>query len=172
MKKLNFFLATLALVFSLVSCTTTNKSVSSVPVVLRSSPAPLEVDYTVDINKKLQGSSKSTYILGFLRIAGDNTYADGMSYSSQFASGQEGFMKLFGSFAQFKIVRTKASAAYNALSSSDADFIANPHYSIKQTKLLFGLIKSYEAEVTGWKGKYTKAYKGERDANYIILKDK
>ena len=60
-----------------------------------------------------------------------------------------------------KLGQVKAAAAYNSIEGTDADFIANPNYSVKQTKILFGLIKSYEADITGYKGKYTKIYQGE-----------
>jgi hypothetical protein len=123
-------------------------------------PDPLKVDYNVDISKKLSGESNSIWLLGFIRISGDRTYADGMEYSANFNTGQEGFMRLFGALATRKVTQTKAAAAYKALENSNADFIANPHYVTKQTKILFGLIKNYNAQVSGWPGKYTKAYQG------------
>jgi hypothetical protein len=143
----------------LVSCTTTNKSVTSVSVKPYSVVDPMKVDYSVDINSKLKGNSKSTWILGLLRISGDAAYADGVSYSASL--GQGGFSKIFGLFGSMKLSQVKAAAAYNSLEGTDADFIANPQYNVKQTKILLGLIKTYEADITGFKGKYTKMYQGE-----------
>jgi len=158
-----------AIVTFMSSCTSTNKSVSSVPIVLKSAPAPLEVDYNVDISQKLQGTSKATYLLGLLRLGGDNTYADGMSYST--FTGQ-GYISIPGLLASAKIARVKAAAAYKAVASKDADFIANPNYTIRQTRILFGLVSSFEANVIGWSGKYTKAYKGEKPNNLIFVREK
>jgi hypothetical protein len=94
-----------------------------------------------------------------------------MEYSSNWSNGQEGFMRLFGSFALRKVTQTKAAAAYKATTNNEADFIANPQYSVTQTKILFGIIKNYSATVTGYKGKYTKMYQGKDDRKYIIIKD-
>ena len=159
MKKATILLSACTMFFA--SCTTTNKSVTSVPMRVASSIDPVKADYTVDVNSKLSGSSSSTWVLGFIKLSGDATYADGMSYSSSFAQGQEGFMRLFGLFGQAKVVQVKSAAAYNSISNTDADFIANPQYTVKQTKVLFGLVKTYDADVKGYKGKFTKIYQGE-----------
>lgn len=161
MKFFNSALGLMAAVVLMASCSTTNKSVTTVPVTLTSQSNPLKADFTVDMKSKISGTSKSVWLLGYFRIAGDRTYADGVNYSANFGSGQEGFMRLFGLFSIRKVTQTKAAAAYNAVEGSGADFIADPHYSIKQTKVLFGLIKTYEAEVTGYKGKVTRLYQGE-----------
>ena len=169
MKKILFAAATVILFAT--SCTTTNKSVSTVPVRPRSSVDPLKVDYVVDMKSKLEGNSKSVWLLGFIKLSGDPTYADGISYSSSFADGQEGFMRLFGSFTQRKIVQAKSAAAYMAVEGKDADFIANPQYTITQSKILFGIVKSYNATVNGYKGKYIKMYQGQPEKNYYILQN-
>jgi uncharacterized FlgJ-related protein len=157
MKKLTIAFSLITLAF--ISCTTTNKSVTSVAMKPTSMVDPMKADYTVDINAKLNGSSKSTWLLGLLRISGDAAYADGVTYASNM--GQGGFANVFGMFGAIKLNQVKAAAAFNSMSGSDADFIANPNYTVKQTKILFGLIKSYEADITGYKGKYTKIYQGE-----------
>jgi hypothetical protein len=124
-----------------MSCTTTNKSVTSVALRPSSMVDPIKADYTVDINSRLNGSSKSTWLLGLLRVAGDASYADGVTYASN--TGQGGFANIFGMFGSMKLSQVKAAAAFNSMSGSDADFIANPNYTVKQTKILFGLIKKY-----------------------------
>jgi len=146
----------------LISCQTTNKAVQSVPFNIGTTIDPIAADYTVDINSKLKGASESVWIFGF-KISGDPTYADGINYTTNFNEGQEGFMRLFGKFAARKTTQVKAAAAYKAVSGTDADFIANPMYNVVQTKSFFGLIKTYKAEVTGYKGKYTKIY---QNTNY------
>jgi hypothetical protein len=168
----NYLFPALLLVILFASCTTTNKSVTSVPINPVGRLDPVKADYTIDMKSKLSGESKSIWLFGFLKLSGDPNYADGIVYSSNFGTGQEGFMRLFGSFAMRKVTQTKAAAAYNAVESSNGDFIVNPHYSVKQTKLLFGLIKSYSASVTGYKGKYTNIYQGKDEAKHIIIGDK
>jgi hypothetical protein len=154
----------LSLLFAsvLISCQTTNKAVQSVPFNIGTTIDPIAADYTVDINSKLKGSSESVWILGF-KISGDPTYADGVNYTTNFGEGQEGFMRLFGKFAARKTTQVKAAAAYKAVTGTDADFIANPMYNVVQQKSFFGLVKTYKAEVTGYKGKYTKIY---QNTNY------
>ncbi len=149
----------LSLLFAsvLISCQTTNKAVQSVPFSIGTTIDPIAADYSVDINSKLKGSSESVWVFG-LKLSGDPTYADGVNYSTNFNQGQEGFMRLFGDFAARKTTQVKAAAAYKAVTGSDADFIANPMYNVTQTKTFFGLVKTYKAEVTGYKGKYTKIY--------------
>ena len=122
MRKISTIL--LSFVLFATSCTTTNKSVTSVPLQPRSSVDPIKVDYTIDMKSKMTGTSKSVWILGFFKLSGDPTYADGITYSSSFGAGQEGFMRIFG--APRKITQTKAAAAFNAVNDTDADFIANP----------------------------------------------
>ena len=157
MKKLTILMSACTLLF--MSCTTTNKSVTSVSVKPYSVVDPMKVDYIVDVNSKLKGNSKSTWILGLLKVSGDAAYADGVSYSA--SMGEGGFARIIGLFGSMKLGQVKAAAAYNSIEGTDADFIANPQYNVKQTKILFGLVKSYEADITGFKGKYTRIYQGE-----------
>jgi len=162
MKKL---IAITIVAFTFFSCATTNQSVQSVPMKIVTAIDPIKADYTINMKNKIEGSSKSVWLLGFFRIYGNSTYADGMSYTANFGTGQEGFARLFGISAISKVAQTKAAAAYRAIESSNADFIANPHYTIKQTKLLFGIIKNYNATVSGYSGKYTKLYQGKQTEN-------
>ena len=89
------------------------------------------------IQKEIKGNSKSIYLLGFLRISGDNKYANGV----------------YGSINPFdKSAHVSAAAAYKAIKSSGADVIVNPQYEIKATN--FFLFSTVEASVTGMKGTF------------------
>ena len=91
----------------------------------------------LDDSKKIRGTSKSTYLLGFLRIAGDNKYANGV----------------YGSINPLnKNAHVSAAAAYKAIKSSGADVIVNPQYEIKATNFI--LFSTVEASVTGMKGTF------------------
>ena len=134
----------------------------------------LEADITVDDTKKITGTSASTYFLMF-RIKGDSEYADGINYGppafAPSSSGSSniitqlfsGVYSLIASLNPLKIVnnlmtgdaegKVKASAAYDALSGSDADFIAHPSYTY--TKKNWIIIQQFEATVQGYAGKYS-----------------
>ena len=76
----------------------------------------------------------------FLRISGDNHYAD---------------IKGGGIVSPFsKTANPKQAAQYKALNSAKADFIAKPSYTIKKTTYLFGLMTRVE-NISGYAGYYT-----------------
>jgi hypothetical protein len=119
------------------SCSVLNKSTNAAFFESQANVAPVEAEIEVDDSKKIKGNSKSVYLLGILRIAGDNKYANGV----------------FSSYNPFDIIApVSAAAAFKAIKSSGADVIVNPQYEVKQTNLI--LFKTVEATVTGMKGTF------------------
>ena len=158
-----FFVATL---FS--SCVSTNKMSDSVGIERPGGyygqiiHQELEADITVDDSKKIKGSSSSTYFLMF-RIEGDNEYADGVNYGDMTLSGGSIIGKIISALNPFSIInklmtgdaagKVRSAAAYDALSGSDADFIAHPTYSY--TRKNWVIIQKFEATVEGYAGFYS-----------------
>ena len=105
MKKI-YVLLGLCLTFVMSSCSVLNKSTNAAFFEAKANVAPVEATIDVDDSKKIKGSSKSVYLLGILRIAGDNKYADGV----------------YGSLNPLDVVApTCAAAAFKAIKSSGAE---------------------------------------------------
>ena len=135
MKKYIFL--TICFSFLFTSCSVLNKSTNAAFFEAKAEVESVKAEVIVDDSKKIRGTSKSTYLLGFLRISGDNKYADGV----------------YGSFNPLnKNAHVSAAAAYKAIKSSGADVIVNPQYEIKATNFL--LFSTVEASVTGMKGTF------------------
>ena len=165
MKNIYKLIAILFIATAFTGCVSTNKMSNSAVV---TSPGKvihhqLEADISIDDTQKLKGSSKSTYFLMF-RIEGDSEYADGVNYNPPPSAGSGSLLKqIFGFLNPFSIInalvtgdaegKVKASAAYDALSSSDADFLAHPTYTY--TKKNWIIIQQFEANVEGYPGKYS-----------------
>tara|TARA_B110000091_G_C13586992_1_gene378978 strand:- start:133 stop:603 length:471 start_codon:yes stop_codon:yes gene_type:complete len=132
MKKIVFTLTTLLF---LTSCTTLRVSTETAGVNPSTTSDPIKVNIDVDGSEKVSATSKSTYFLSFLRLSGDNQFAD------------DNFKGTGGS--------TKSAAHYNALKSSGADLLINPQYEIKKTIGFLYLWTTIEAKVTGFKGTYS-----------------
>ena len=146
------------------SCISTNRLTDSSPVDGPGSVQhhQLEADITVDDSKKIKGNSKSTYFLMF-RVEGDNEYADGVNYRAMTLKGGSFFGKLLSALNPFKILnklmtgdaagKVQSAAAYDALSGSEADFIAHPTYSY--TRKNYFIVQQFEATVEGYPGYYS-----------------
>ena len=139
------FLATVFLLFA--SCTSINKSHlnSSIGITIDS---PLDAKVDVDMTKKLVGYASGGYLFHVFKVAGDNKYADGVSYSASSAGG--GILGFLDAFSKTSEVRS--AAAYNAIRTSDADILINPQYVIEESNWnpFYKLIK---VKVTGYPGK-------------------
>ena len=146
------------------SCISTNRLTDSSPVDGPGSVQhhQLEADITVDDSKKIKGNSKSTYFLMF-RVEGDNEYADGVNYRAMTLKGGSFIGKLLSALNPFKILnklmtgdaagKVQSAAAYDALSGSEADFIAHPTYSY--TRKNYFIVQQFEATVEGYPGYYS-----------------
>jgi len=132
------------------SCVTSNKGFQSSPVTSRDVEVdPIKADIVINDKTKLTGTSASTYFL-FFRISGDNTFADGISYST---NSNNLPMNPLTMLQTKKLNKIRAYAAYNALSKSDYDLLIHPSY-LMTTKNYFGLVKIYSCSVSGYGAKY------------------
>ena len=139
--------------FSVSSCVTTNKGFQSSPVIARNVELdPIKADIKVDTLKKLESKSSSVYFL-FFRISGDNTSADGINYSADANASPLLKMNPFYVYKTLKLNKVRSSAAFNALSKGDYDLIVHPNYTLT-TKNYLGIVKIYQASVTGYGAKY------------------
>lgn len=119
---------------------------------------PIKADIEITSQQKLKGESTSTYVF-FIRIEGDNTYADGINYNTDAASSFWGkFNPFSGSGA---LGRAKAAAAYKAISTGDYDFLVSPSYTTT-VKNYLGIFKEYKVQVTGYGARY-KNFRTEKE---------
>mgnify|MGYP006422458223 CR=1 FL=1 len=128
----------------MAGCSTTNISQPSSSIASNIS-APLEAD--IDIGRKISGESRSTILFSLYNLPEDSTYAEGVSYTGGGAIGGGG---LLSGIVGDPTERTKAAAAYNAVSSSGADIIVAPKYVV-DVKDYF-VFKIIEATVEGRAG--------------------
>lgn len=147
MKKI---LLALSLALIITSCTTTRTGALSTPAYApKAEINPIRANVDVDMNKKLEGESKSSYFLIF-QVGGGNKFVDGMSYSSE---------TQFSSFFKARENKTKSAAAYNALKNSGADIIVHPNYIVEVHDYL--LFKQIKVKVAGYAGYFRKFYQKE-----------
>lgn len=159
MKKITLFALGVVSMFAFASCTSTNKGFQSSPVIARDvNLDPIKADIEITSQQKLKGESTSKYFL-FIRIEGDNTYADGINYNTDASSSF--FSKLNPFSGSGALGRAKAAAAYKAISTGDYDFIISPSYTTTVTNYL-GIIKEYKVQVTGYGAKY-KNFRTEKE---------
>jgi hypothetical protein len=145
------------------SCVSTNKGYQSSPVISRNVELdPIKADIKVNETAKLKGESTSIYFLCF-RIGGDNTFADGINYSTDAVSPIK-------SLKTARLNKVRSAAAYKALSNGDYDFLVHPNYTITSMNFL-GLVKVYECYVSGYGAKYEK-FRTEKQKIVIIEEGK
>jgi hypothetical protein len=130
--------SSLVLAGALSGCSSLNVSSNSMPVT-----APLQTDIKADVEvgEKISGKASVTKIL-FFTIGSDKQFADGVSYG-----GSGGGMGLpFGD----PVSKAKSAAAYKAVTSSGADIIVAPRYTVETDDfVVFGTIN---VTVEGYKG--------------------
>ena len=145
----------------MTSCVTTNRGFQSSPVISRNVQLdPIKADIQVNEKTKLQGESSSAYFLIF-RLSGDNTFADGINYSTDVVSP----IKPINST---RLNKVRSAAAYKALSNGNYDFLVHPNYTISKINFL-GLVKVYDCYVSGYGAKYEK-FRTEKQ-KIVILED-
>jgi hypothetical protein len=123
----------------MVGCSSQNVSQVSSPVV-STVEAPLKAD--VAVGEAITGTAKSTQIFGFIKL-GPTKFADGVAYAG--GAGGNGLLSMLDSTEG-----VKAAAAYEATSSSNADVIVAPRYTI-ETQDYF-VFKTTKATINGYKG--------------------
>jgi len=142
---------------TLSSCVSTHRGFQSSPVIIRNVDLdPIKADITVNENKVV-GESTSNYFkllmpfvfagvpLYYIRVNGDKTYVDGIKYSTDIIYPQLVINSL--------VSKVRASAAYNALENTDADFLVNPNYSVKVRNTWF--LTTITVSVTGFPASYS-----------------
>jgi|TARA_B100002003_G_scaffold136807_1_gene126422 hypothetical protein len=92
----------------------------------------LDAKIEVDLSNKLMGTSTTKYLFQIIQLEGDTNFADG-----------------YGGLGG--VGKTKSAAAYNAISSSDADVLVSPQYVITMKDNFF--IQEITVTVTGFGGK-------------------
>jgi hypothetical protein len=131
------------LVALLASCKSTHTSTLSTPVYApKADINPIHADVDVDINKKLQGEAQASYLF-FIRLNGDNKFAEGMSFSGN-------------PLEPNKYSKLKSAAAYKAVVNSGSDVIVHPNFIIEKTNFLF--FSTVRMKVSGYAGKFKKFY--------------
>ena len=160
----------------MTSCVTTNKGFQSSPVISRNVQLdPIKADIKVDEKTKLNGESSSSYFLIF-RISGDNTFADGINYSTDASASILSQLNPFKLAQANRLNKVRGAAAYNALSAGDYDVLVHPNYSTTVKNYL--IFKKYAVNVTGYGAKYEK-FRTEKqkivileNGKELILQDK
>ena len=163
-------------VASTTSCISTNKGFQSSPVISRNVQLdPIKADIKVDEKTKLTGESTSTYLLMF-RISGDNTFADGINFSTDASAGLLQQLNPLKLAQAGRLAKVRGAAAYKALANGDYDFLVHPNYTTTVKNYLF--IKEYVVKVEGYGGKYQN-FRTERqkivyleNGKEIILQDR
>ncbi|MDA0303536.1 MAG: hypothetical protein MUP94_07920 [Flavobacteriales bacterium] len=133
--KFSFYPIFLLAVISLAGCTqlTQTTKLAQGPVLLAIEPVRAEVD--VDTTETLIGISRTTYILGILRV-GNKEYADYPSLS----------------FGLVGNTREKRAAIYNAIEGRDLDVLINPKFMIQEKRAI--LFRKKTVQVAGYGGKF------------------
>ncbi|MFZ8836873.1 MAG: hypothetical protein ACO3MV_06520 [Flavobacteriales bacterium] len=117
------------------SCTqlTQSTKLAEGPVVLAIDTVRAHVD--VDTTRSLIGMSSTTHILGIIRVASDNEFAD-----------YPGIQLGFGG-----PIKEKKAAVYNALEGANADVLVNPKYIVREQRAF--LFRKTTVQVAGFGGK-------------------
>ena len=163
MKKVLLLTCVSVLVMS--SCMTTNKGFQSSPVLSRSVQLdPIKAD--IEVNEtKLNGESTSSYFLIF-RVQGDNTFADGINYSTDANVSVASRLNPLRIIKQLRLNGVRAAAAYKALENTGFVFLVHPNYTITTTNYL--IFQKYNVKVTGYGANY-KNFRTEKQK--VIITD-
>ena len=160
MKKTNKLLSISIIAILLSSCVVKNSGKYHAKQVKNTQISTLELraDMKIDETKKITGNATATHFL-FWKISGNNHYAD---FSFPYFSNP---------FSKSALV--KRAAQYEALSQSNADFIAKPSYTVKHARYLFGLMSKVDVSISGYGGVYKNFREYDpTDENVEILTNK
>ena len=152
---------------SLNSCTSTRQGYQSSPVISKHVELdPIKADIIVNEEDKISGSSSSSYFL-FFRVKGDNTFADGISYSTDASSSVLSSLNPLSILQASRLGPVRGSAAYDALKNTDYDVLVHPTYTITVNNYL--IFKKYQVSVEGYGARYAN-FRTEKK-QYIITDD-
>jgi hypothetical protein len=157
--KLKSLAIVIVIALTFTSCISTNKGFQSSPVIARNVELdPIKADIVVNETEKLKGESTSAYFLIF-RVAGDNTFADGIHYSTN-AGGPINLVKAN------RLNSVRGAAAYNALRDKNFDVLVHPTYAVTvQGGFIY---KKYNVVVEGYGATY-KNFRTEKQK--VIITD-
>lgn len=137
MKKITKLLPILAVSALLTGCASVNQGVTA---------SKLETKLTatneakIVVGKKVTASAEGQVILGFINLAKDKKYADGISYAG------EGNLSILDSSRSLK-----SAAAYKAMKKSGADVLVAPTYVTEVNN--YFVYKEIKVTVSAYKGK-------------------
>jgi hypothetical protein len=160
----------------MTSCVSTNRGFQSSPVISRNVQLdPIKADINVDEKSKVKGESSSAYFLIF-RVFGDNTFADGINYSTDASASMLSQLNPLKIAQAGRLNKVRGAAAYKALSTGDYDVLVHPNYTTTVENYL--IYKKYNVKVEGYGAKYEN-FRTEKqkivileDGKEIILQDK
>lgn len=158
-RTINSIVIVAAAALMLSSCVNTQKGFQSSPVISRNVQLdPIRADIEVNEDKKLKGESSASYLFG-IRISGDRTFMDGITYSSD--ASKTGFARYNPLYLlnQGRLAKVRAAAAYKALDGKAYDFLVHPNYSVRTENYL--VFRKYRVTVDGYGAKY-KNFRTER----------
>jgi len=150
MKKFVTPLLLLSAVVLTSGCITHNSNTASAPLHVNLVANDLKAD--VAVGEKISGQAKLTTLFWIFTFGGSGKYADGVSYDgvSTQAGGGDFFSSLMSAAQMAGFNQIKSSAAFDAISKSNADVIISPRYVLDVED--YGIFKTVEAKVTGYKG--------------------
>lgn len=138
MKKLWMSTALAAVIVTASGCTSYNVNQPSAPM---DGVVSTDLKADVRVGEPITGQSSVNILFGFLKLGGDNQFADGVAYG-----GTDG-----GSLLSFDPVSSaKSAAAFKAVKSSGADLIVAPRYEVSVQD--YFVFKKVDVKVTGNKG--------------------
>lgn len=138
MKKLWMSTALAAVIVTASGCTSYNVNQPSAPM---EGVVSTDLKADVRVGEPITGQSSVNILFGFLKLGGDNQFADGVAYG-----GTDG-----GSLLSFDPVSSaKSAAAFKAVKSSGADLIVAPRYEVSVQD--YFVFKKVDVKVTGNKG--------------------
>ena len=134
--------STLVLAGALSGCSSLNTSAPSLPL---TGGVSTDIKADIEVGEKITGEASVTQLFGLLTLGAEKTYADGVAYGVNGSSSS--FLPIGGASL---VEKTKANAAYNAITASGADVIVAPRYTVKEEG--YGFFGTIEVTVEGYKG--------------------
>ena len=114
-----------------------------------------DLDANITVGDKISGKGSETLILFIFRLPGTRYRAEGSGTTMSSTSPAQLKLPLYSSFLGFMnpfniVEHAKGEAIHDAITSSNADLILNPKFTITEQDYFF--YKSIKCEVTGRKG--------------------
>lgn len=144
-KILTLLIATLTIVAA-TGCTTATKTRQTAPLPMDIQATPVKVDYEVNTQEKKTGTASSTYLFGFIRTSGPNTFAENKGANAQ--------RSMLGG----RVNKLRLAAIHEALKNSNADRLLDPQYEAKIVTYPFGIFKKYVVTVKGYEAVVKDVY--------------